>query len=105
VLTVVPVQNAVLDGAFEAAGYELFDLYVCGWRVVFPGCGCLVEVLGYGCCAQSFSGEPANALEGKNGVESIREGLVLRRVRGCCAVLMLETKMKLYREYSGLTAA
>lgn len=80
-LTVVPVQRAVLDRAFETAGYELIDLNVCGWGIVLASRGRLVEVLGYGCCTKGFSGQPADALQGENGVESIGEGLVLRYVR------------------------
>jgi hypothetical protein len=82
VWAVVVVQGAVLGGAFEAAGDELVDLNVVGAFRGFRG----PEVLGYGCRADGFAGEPADALEGEDGFGAVGEGFLLRLMLAGCDV-------------------
>lgn len=71
----MPVKCAFLGAALQAARDELVNVDL--GRCAVLG-GVVLEVLGYGCGAQSFTGQPADALKSENGVEGIREALVLR---------------------------
>lgn len=83
-----PIQNTMLDVAFDPTGYELLDGDFCYRRSVFSCSGCLAQMLRYGCYAEASARKPADALEGENRVERVRYALVLGFVRGKAVAYM-----------------
>lgn len=81
---VLPVQRPQLGGAFYAARHDLVKVDVGDGGVVCVGI--LLQVLGDGGHADGFAGEPADALEGEDGVGVAGFFFILRRERalaGC----------------------
>lgn len=73
VLALYPIECADLAGAFDTTGRGLVDIDV--------GETCIIDVLLYvegdSCEGDGFTGEPADALQGEDGVGVIGEGFVL----------------------------
>lgn len=72
VLALHPVEDPDLGRAFDAASCGLLDVDVCGAGFVV-----LFHIQGDGCETDGFTGEPADALEGEDGVGVVGEGFVL----------------------------
>jgi hypothetical protein len=68
-----PVEFTQLGGPLDAACDSLLDVDV-GFSVVG---GILFGMQGYGCEGEGFARQPADALEGEDGVGVVREGFVL----------------------------
>lgn len=68
VSAVLPIECAVLGGAFQAAGDDLVDVDFRDSAVLG---GMVFEVLGHCCGAEGCARKPADTLEGEDRVEGV----------------------------------